>query len=74
MEVAHDEVAVVDVIVDGGVADQDPGQAADQELRDERQREQHRRGVPEPAAEQGAEEAEVLYARGMVSRIEVSEK
>jgi hypothetical protein len=59
MEVAEDEVAVVQLVVDRGIGNQDAGQPADEELRDERQCEQHR-GPDAADLERGQRGREVL--------------
>jgi hypothetical protein len=62
VEVAHDEVAVVDVPVQRRAGQQDAGQATEEEGDQEADREQHRRLEGQLAAPHGADPVEELDA------------
>ena len=64
VEVGHDEVGVVDEDVDGRGCHEDARQAADDEHRHEREREEHRRGELNPSAPDGAQPVECLHGAG----------
>ena len=60
VEVRDDEVGAVRLVVEHRRGDEDPAQPADQELDEEREREQHRGAQHDRAADQRADHVEVL--------------
>src|SRR5262245_10449445 len=63
MKMRHDIVSVMDKNIDGSRSHEDTAQASDDEVRDETQCEEHRRGKTNRPAPQGAEPIEGLDRR-----------